>query len=174
MNFTIWISGISASGKTTLGNMLFLKLRESGFNEIIFFDGDDLRKRLSNNYGHSIEDRYEIINQYIKIINKEMAKGKIVIVSTISHKKDMRELARRKINNFFEVSLYCSPNICADRDFKNQYTKAISGKYNCFPGVTEPYEFTDQSDIVIDTHKNNINEAFAILFKNVKKHFKID
>ena len=164
MSFTIWISGISASGKTTLGSMLCAKLKDSGFNKVTFFDGDELRKRLPNNYGHSIKDRYEILNQYIKIINKEMAMGKIIIVSTISHKKDMRELARRKINNFFEVSLYCSPNICADRDFKNQYTKAISGKYNCFPGVTEPYEFTDKSDLIINTQKNNINKSFAILF----------
>tara|TARA_Y100000590_G_scaffold470574_1_gene666483 strand:+ start:174 stop:698 length:525 start_codon:yes stop_codon:yes gene_type:complete len=173
MNFTIWISGISASGKTTLGSMLYYKLKELGFNNVIFFDGDELRKRLPKSYGHGLDDRYKILNQYIKIINKEMAAGKIVIVSTISHKKDMRALARGKIKNFFEVSLYCSPNICAKRDFKNQYKKAINGKFNCFPGITEPYEFTDNSDLTIDTHKNDINKSFSILFKGIKNHFKI-
>ena len=70
MNSTIWITGISASGKTTLGRKLSNTLQISGEN-VTFFDGDELREILHKDYGHSIKDRYEILNEYIKIINKE-------------------------------------------------------------------------------------------------------
>jgi len=169
MKLTIWISGISASGKTTLGTMLSNSLIELGEN-VTFFDGDTLRKKLKRNYGHNIKDRYEILNEYIEIILKEMNQNKIVIISTISHKKDMRVRARKKIFNFFEVILKCSSNTCAKRDYKNQYKKAYAGDYPCFPGVTEKYEISDSPELIIDTEKNNIGESFKILLKNIKKH----
>ena len=171
MKLTIWISGISASGKTTLGKKLSNTLQILG-EKVTFFDGDVLRKRLHKDYGHSIKDRYEILNEYIKIVNKEMDKDKIVIIATISHKKDMRMLARRKINNFFEVILKCSPDSCAKRDYKNQYKKALSGEYVCFPGITEKYEMSDFPDLIIDTENNDIEKSFDILIQNTKKHIK--
>ena len=172
ISFTIWISGVSASGKTTLGEMLCNKLHELGYVNTIFLDGDILRKRLPNQYGHSITDRYKILDEYIKIINKEIEKGKLVIVSTISHKKDMREIARKKINKYFEVILSCSTDVCANRDYKNQYKKAFAGKYDCFPGVTEPYEYTEKPELIIDTQNNDIEHSFNILFNNIKSHLK--
>lgn len=171
MKITIWISGISASGKTTLGKMLLNNLESAGEN-VTFFDGDALRKLLHKEYGHSINDRYEIVNEYIKIINKEMDNDKIIILSTISHKKDMRMLAREKIDNFFEVILNCSPDSCAKRDHKNQYKKALDGEYVCFPGVTEKYEMSDYPDLIIDTENNDIEKSFDILLRNAKKHIK--
>lgn len=169
MKFTIWISGISASGKTTLGGMLSNSLENIGEN-VTFFDGDILRKKVNKNYGHNINDRYEILYEYIKLINREMDKDKIVIISTISHKKDMRMYARKNICNFFEVILKCPTETCAKRDYKNQYVKAFAGEYNCFPGVTEKFEMSDRPDLIIDTKNNNINESFDLLFQSTKKY----
>ena len=168
MKLTIWISGISASGKTTLGTMLFNSLFELGEN-VTLLDGDALRKKLKHKYGHNIKDRYEILNEYINIVLDEMNKDKIVIISTISHKKDMRIIARKKIFNFFEVILKCSSKICAERDHKNQYKKALAGNYSCFPGVNEKYEMSDSPELIIDTEKNDIEKSFEILLQNAKK-----
>ena len=96
-----------------------------------------------------------------------MDKDKIVIISTISHKKDMRMLARGKIKNFFEVILKCSPDSCAKRDYKKQYEKALSGEYVCFPGITEKYEMSDFPDLIIDTENNDIEKSFDILILTV-------
>ena len=169
MSLTIWISGISASGKTTMGSMLSDNLKSIGYSDTMFLDGDVLRERLQREYGHSIVERYEILKEYIKVINIEMSQDKIVIVSTISHKKDMREFARKNIENFFEVILRCSPNTCANRDYKGQYKKALSGKYDCFPGVTEEYEMSDNPDLILDTQNNGIEKSFDILFMKVKE-----
>ena len=169
MKLTIWISGISASGKTTLGTMLAKKLRSIGYDNAVFLDGDELRERSLSKFSHSLSDRYKQHNENVKIINEEMNKGKIVIVSTISHKKAMRDDARKKISNFFEVILKCSSDSCAKRDYKNQYTKALSGEYNCFPGITEPYEISDHPELVVDTENNDIDDAFEILLKEVQQ-----
>ena len=169
MSLTIWISGISASGKTTLGSMLKNKLLRLGYNNIIYLDGDELRNRSPREYGHSIEDRYKQHKENIQIIIEEFDKGKIVIVSQVSHKRNMRDDARKKISSFFEVNLYCSPNVCAKRDIKNQYKKALDGQYDCFPGVTEKYEMSNFPELIIDTEKNDIKESFNILLREVKK-----
>ena len=80
----------------------------------------------------------------------------------------------RKIKNFFEVILKCSPDSCAKRDYKNQYEKALSGEYVCFPGITEKYEMSDFPDLIIDTENNDIEKSFDILIQNTKKHIKKD
>ena len=172
MGSVIWISGISASGKTTLGEMLSKSLENMGYGNIIFLDGEVLRNRLKNKYGHSIKERYKILNEYIKIANQEIDKGYIVIISTISHKKEMRDIAKSKIDKIFEVNLVCSPSVCARRDYKNQYEKAIFGKYDCFPGITEMYELSEDPDLIIDTDINDIENSFSILFKHINKWLK--
>jgi len=169
MKLPIWISGISASGKTTMGTMLANKLRSIGYDNVVFIDGDELRERSPTKFGHSVNDRYKQHNENVKFINEEMNKGKIIIVSQLSHKKDMRDDARQKIGNFFEVILKCSSDSCAKRDYKNQYTKALFGEYTCFPGITEPYEISDHPELILDTDNNDIENAFEILLKEVQK-----
>ena len=64
---TIWISGVTASGKTTLGKILYQELKKGGINNIKFLDGEDLRKTQKRVYGHSLEERFKVIKNYIKI-----------------------------------------------------------------------------------------------------------
>jgi adenylylsulfate kinase len=167
----IWISGTSASGKTTMGLMLKNSLCKLKY-DTTFLDGDLLRKQLPKKYGHSIKDRYEILNEYIKIIKKEASIRTVVIVATISHKKDMRLKARKLLDNIFEINLRCSTSECAKRDYKKQYVRAISGDFACFPGITEEYEFSDSAELILDTEKNNISQSFDILYENIKKYLK--
>jgi adenylylsulfate kinase len=115
---TIWITGITASGKTTLGQTLYERLKETSNFPLEFLDGDKLRKCLDKTYGHSIEDRLLILEKIVEIAQEKNHTGTTVIISTVSHKKAMREYARAQIPRFMEVYLDCSPESCADRDYK--------------------------------------------------------
>ena len=99
-NWVIFIIGLTASGKTTIGEILFDRLFHENKN-LIFYDGDVIRKKLKHNYGHSISDRYKVLNEYIDIIKKDIFNNKKVIISTVLHKQDMRVLVKEKINNCF-------------------------------------------------------------------------
>ena len=81
----IWITGITASGKTFLGKSLMNDLIENNYTNVIHLDGDELRKRSGWIHGHSLQDRFKIIDLLIKLIIEEQYMGKIVIVSTVSH-----------------------------------------------------------------------------------------
>ena len=90
---------------------------------IKFLDGEDLRNKQSRIYGYSVEERMELIQKYIELVTEENKKGFMVIISTVSHKKEMRDFARDQLNQFMEINLLCSSETCAIRDFKNIYSK---------------------------------------------------
>ena len=161
---TIWISGVTASGKTTLGKILHQELKNTQIENIKFLDGEDLRKIQNRVYGHSLEERFKVIKNYIKIVQDENKKGNIVIISTVSHKKKMRDLARGELVNFFEVNLLCNVEACATRDYKNLYNSIDKDSKECFPGVTEPYEISKNAELILDTAKFSIEELKTILF----------
>jgi len=164
---TIWISGVTASGKTTLGKRLAADLKKNEIDNVKFLDGEDLRKLINKNYGHSIEERFKLLQDYISIVHKENTEGNIVVIATVSHKSEMRELARGRLYNFFEVNLKCAPQICAERDFKGVYSSISSEDNECLPGVTEPYEFTNSPELILDTENNSIEYCNRILFDKV-------
>ena len=164
---TIWITGITASGKTTLGKSLFEFLIEKGVNPLEFLDGDEIRKSLNKNYGHSLEDRQIILKKIVEIVKDKNKKGITTIVSTVSHKKAMRDYARSQIPQFIEVYLECPNEVCADRDYKGLYEKAKAGEYQTFPGVTEPYEPSENPELILNTSQMSIDECSAILFKSI-------
>ena len=162
---TIWITGITASGKTTLGKKLHEYLLENGIKNVEFLDGDELRNRLTVKYGHSIEDRFMVVKEIVEVAKKSIMNGNIVIVSTISHKIEMRDYARSQIPHFMEVYLKCEPEICADRDYKGQYKIAKNGDYELFVGVTEPYEESHKPDFIIETGSLSEEECSLMLIK---------
>jgi len=164
---TIWITGITASGKTTLGQSLFEFLIEKGVNRLEFLDGDKIRKSFFKNYGHSLEDRQIILKKLVEIVKDKNKKGITTIVSTVSHKKAMRDYARSQIPKFIEVYLECLNEVCADRDYKGLYEKAKAGEFQTFAGVTEPYEPSENPDLVLNTSQMSIDECSAILFKSI-------
>lgn len=164
---TIWITGITASGKTTLGQSLYERLIEKGVSQVEFLDGDLLRKSLDKIYGHSLADRKIVLKKIIKIAQQKNQRGITIIVSTVSHKKEMREYARSKIHKFMEVHLECSSKACAKRDFKGLYVKANKGELDLFPGVTEPYETSDFPDLTINTEHTSISECTNTLYREV-------
>ena len=170
---TIWITGITASGKTTLGQSLFKFLFEKGIHPLEILDGDELRKCLDKTYGHSLEDRQIVLEKIVEIANEKNKNGITVIVSTVSHKKTMREYARSQISNFMEVYLDCAPETCEGRDYKGLYQLAKSGEYNLFPGVTEAYELSNSPELTLKTDHLMIDECTKILNRKVESFLRI-
>ena len=169
---TIWISGVTASGKTTLGKFLYKELINTGIKNLIHLDGDDLRLRQSKVYGHSLEERMELIQKYIELIEEENKKGLIVIISTVSHKKEMRDSARNQLNNFMEINLLCDLKTCSHRDYKDIYNRINKDSDECLPGVTEPYIVSEDAKLILDTGKNSIEDCKNILLDGVFEYLK--
>jgi len=155
---TVWITGLPASGKTTLSGALRCGLEERGYACTVL-DGDLLRERLSRRYGHSIEDRFAVLREIVAAALDVRDQGMIPIVATISHKREMREYARQALGRVLEVYLDCAAPVCAARDHKGHYQRAYAGEYACFVGVTEPYETWKKAEIVIDTARSCIAQA---------------
>lgn len=166
---TIWITGLSASGKTTLGKLLFEGLMAKGIDSVEFLDGEALRSMLGRTYGYSTEERNAVISNTIRIAKEINKRGGICIVSTISHKRQTRQTARSEIGNFMEVYLNCPIEVCAKRDRKGHYAKALAGEYEHFVGVTEPYELSENPDLVLDTARSAADECADILIRRVIK-----
>ena len=171
---TIWISGVTASGKTTLARELYEKLKIISEKDFTFFDGEDLRKRLKKIYGHSLSERFELIKEYIGFIKEENNNGRSVILSTVSHKQKMRELARYELTHFMEINLICSPIECSKRDYKDIYNRITKNSDECFPGITEPYEISKDAELILNTEEYSIEECNRILLEKVKNFIKLD
>ena len=172
---TIWVTGISASGKTTLGQRLYDNLLEQGIENIEFFDGEELRKKLDRPYGHSREERMKVFHEMMKIFKKSSEEKNVIIVSTISHLREMREIARKDLHHFMEVYLKCPIEICAQRDYKGHYQKAFNKEYELFVGVTEPYEESvHKPELVLDTSSMSIEECLKLFVSKTLEflHFK--
>jgi len=171
-NLTIWFTGLSASGKTTLSERLFSDLKMLGHNNVVLLDGEDIRDKLKN-YDFDSSSREQVGIHKAKIALNLNKKGKIVLVSGIAHKKKWRKDIRNMFKNYLEVYLRCDVNDCAERDYKGHYKKAISGEINDFIGVSEPYEESNGADLILDTGKSSIDECANLLLDKIKEKFKL-
>jgi adenylylsulfate kinase-like enzyme len=165
---TIWFTGLSASGKTTLSTQLLKDLRGLGLDNVVLLDGETIRDQMKN-HTFDAKSREEIGFQKIKLSSDLNEKGNIVLISGISHKSQRRKDARRLIDNYYEVYLKCDVSVCAERDYKNQYSKAFLGELDNFVGVTEQYEEHLEVDLVLNTGRDSLNECSYILLESIKK-----
>jgi adenylylsulfate kinase-like enzyme len=165
---TIWLTGLSASGKSTLSVALAAALRELGFPAIVL-DGEDLRARMGGRHGHTPAERMAVLKRIVDFALEERGRHRLPIVATISHKREMRTFAKARLGRTLEVFLDCPISVCAARDRKGNYARAFAGEYECFVGVTEPYETWDQADLVIDTSRVGEAEASARLLRAARE-----
>lgn len=164
---TIWITGLSASGKTTLGLQLREALVSEGIRNVELLDGEELRKSLGKSYGFSTEDRNAFALDIGQLAQECNEGGNIAIVCAISHVREIRLKIRKQIARFTEVYLNCPVEVCARRDYKGQYRKAFSGIYDNFIGVTEPYQLSDQPDLTLDTANGTKEHCSKVLLAHV-------
>lgn len=167
---TIFITGISASGKSTLGKYLKEDLEKSGINNAKLLDGEEIRKQLAKRgkrYGYSTQERNAAALEFAHMALEYNRQGVICILCSICHVKEIREQMRAIIGNFMEVYLDCPVSICAKRDYKGQYAKAFQGLYDNFIGVTEPYQKSDHVELALHTGIDSIEQCSRILLESV-------
>ena len=165
---TLWLTGLSASGKSTIAVELERMLLSSG-KHAYRLDGDNIRMGLNKNLGFSAEDRTENIRRIGEVTKLFADSGMISIASFISPYKIDRDHAREihvdsKIP-YFEVYVECPLEEAEKRDPKGLYKKARAGEIKGFTGIDDPYEAPESAEIVLKTHEMSIKESAQALYK---------
>lgn len=159
--FTIWLTGLSGAGKSTIAYGLERRLVALG-HACYVLDGDNVRRGLTSDLGFQLTDRHENIRRVAHVAQLMNDAGLIVITSLISPMREDREMARAIIgaDRFAETWLSTSLDVCAKRDPKGLYAKARKGEIPSFTGVSSPYEVPEAPALVIDT--GALNEADSV------------
>src|SRR5688572_27958670 len=157
--FTLWFTGLSGSGKTTITNLLVKELRKRG-SKLEVLDGDIVRENLSKGLGFSKEDRDTNIRRIAFVANLLSRNGEPVITDAISPYRDIRNESRELMDSrFIETYVKASVETCEDRDVKGLYAKARSGEIKEFTGVPDPYEPPESPELVIETEQQTPDES---------------
>ena len=171
--FSIWITGISGAGKTTLASNINAVLNSNQHASVIL-DGDEIRKKMSKDLGFSIKDRDENIRRIACMSELLSHQNIITIVSVISPMKNQRAYAKEVYgDNFNEVYLKASLDQCIEKDTKGLYKQALDRKEANFTALTSPYEEPENPDLLIDTNLKTIKQSVQILKEFLQKKYKI-
>jgi adenylyl-sulfate kinase len=159
--FTIWFTGLSGAGKTTIADAIEPLLRERGITKLEKLDGDVVRTHLSKGLGFSKEDRDTNIRRIGWVAEVLTRNGVCVLASAISPYREIRDEVRANVGSFVEVYVSCSIEELTRRDVKGLYEKAIKGEIKNFTGVSDPYEAPLNADVTVDSEKEDLAESVA-------------
>jgi adenylylsulfate kinase len=157
---TIWLTGLSGSGKSTIAVELEHALIENRHQAYIL-DGDNIRHGLNKNLGFSHEDRTENIRRIGEVARLFTDASIITIAAFISPYREDRDAVRRLLNDgeFIEVYVECPLDVCEERDTKGLYKKARAGEVKDFTGISAPYEEPLNPELTIDSSKLTVVES---------------
>ena len=159
--FTLWFTGLSGAGKTTISTIVEDQLRERG-SRVEVLDGDVVRENLSKGLGFSKEDRDTNIRRIAFVADLLSRNGVPVITAAISPYRELRDEARDLMGDrFIEVFVKASVEVCAERDVKGLYEKAFKGEIKEFTGVSDPYEPPLNPELTLDTEHQTAEESAA-------------
>jgi adenylylsulfate kinase len=159
--FTVWFTGLSGAGKSTIANIVGERLEEMG-RLVEYLDGDVVRTHLSKGLGFSKEDRDTNIERIGWVASRLTRHGAAVLVSAISPYEETRRKARALVEEhgpFVEVFVEASVEECARRDVKGLYEKAFRGEIAEFTGVSDPYEPPASPELVLRTEEESPAES---------------
>jgi adenylylsulfate kinase len=170
---SLWLTGLSASGKSTVAMALEKILLGRG-RHAYCLDGDNIRHGMNKNLGFSAEDRAENIRRIGEVTKLFADAGMISINSFISPYKVDRDNARAihaEANiPFFEIHVHCPLDEAEKRDPKGLYKKARAGEIKGFTGIDDPYEAPESPELVLNTHEQTVEESAVALLKMLEDH----
>src|SRR4051794_36980156 len=169
--FTLWFTGLSGSGKTTIAHLVGPELDRRGL-VVEYLDGDTVRTHLSKGLGFSKEDRDTHIKRVGWVASRLTRQGGAVIAATISPYEATRQEARANIDEvgtFVEIFVKTSVDECARRDVKGLYEKAFKGEIKEFTGVSDPNEEPVSPELVVDTEEQSAEECAQLVVAKLEE-----
>jgi adenylylsulfate kinase len=164
---TVWFTGLSSAGKTTLSHAVGQELLSAGY-KVELLDGDALRQNLSKDLGYSKQDRDENIRRIGFVAELLSRNGVIAIVAAISPYRAMRDELKARIANFVEIYVNAPLAVCEQRDTKGLYRKAHAGEISNLTGVNDPYEPPLHPDLECRTDQETIADCVAKILRYIE------
>ncbi len=155
---TVWLTGLSGSGKTTITTALAGRLGQCRY-PVEVLDGDVIRRNLSKDLGFSKEDRMENIRRIGFVAELLTRNGVIVLVSAISPYEEARFQVRQMIGSFIEVYVNAPLAVCEKRDVKGLYKRVRSGEIQHFTGIDDPYESPIEPEVECRTDEESVDNS---------------
>ncbi len=165
---TLWFTGLPCSGKSAIADIVAEKLKAQGLRAERL-DGDIVRQDLTRDLGFSKADRDENIRRVTFVAKLLARNGVAVLVSFISPYREMRDRARQQIRNFVEIYVKCPVEVCAKRDVKGMYQKAMRGEIKEFTGVNDPYEEPLRPELILETDKETLDQSVEKAMAKIKE-----
>ena len=166
---TVWLTGLSGSGKSTIAVDLEKRLCERGVRTYIL-DGDNIRHGLNKNLGFSPEDRTENIRRIGEVAKLFTDAGLVAITAFISPYRADRDQVRAlmKAGDFVEVHVDCPVEVCEQRDVKGLYKKARAGEIKEFTGISAPYEAPAKAELTLKSHELSLEQSVAAILGHLE------
>jgi len=168
--FAIWITGLPASGKSTIARALAEKLRERGIR-IQILESDEMRKVFTPKPTYSEEERESFYNSMAYVGKLLVQNGVNVIFDATANRKKYRESGRNLIEKFMTVYVKCPLDICMKRDPKGIYKSGLQGKAGTVPGLQSPYEEPENPEVVVFSDREKPEECVEMIFLKVQERF---
>jgi adenylylsulfate kinase len=165
--FCVWLMGLSASGKTTLAQMLSRALAQRGF-AVEVLDGDIVRTTLSKGLGFSPGDRATNLRRIAALAQNLVRRQIVTIVAAICPYHDIRDEVRAIIGDYVEVYVNCPLSVCIGRDPKGLYRKALAGEIQHFTGIDDVFETPAAPDIEVTTHAEPPEASLARILRGLE------
>lgn len=156
--FTLWLTGLSGAGKTTIAVALEQYLKERGVR-VERLDGDTVREGLTRDLGFSKADRDKNIERVTFVAKLLSRNGVGVLASFISPYREAREMVREHTTNFIEVYVSAPLEVLIERDVKGLYLKALAGEIKEFTGISDPYEAPENPEVTVYTDRETLEES---------------
>jgi adenylyl-sulfate kinase len=167
--FTLWLTGLSGAGKTTVAVALEAELRARGVR-VERLDGDTVRQGLARDLGFSKADRDRNIERVTFVARLLSRNGVAVLAAFISPYREARDAARRETTRFIEVYVAAPVETCAARDVKGLYARAFAGELKDFTGVNDPYEPPLAPEITLYTDRETVETSVGRVLAYLEAH----